>query len=45
MDYYRQHGIIKFRQVQGMKEANGRIGNSFHFGFASFIIKTVFEEL
>ena len=45
MDFYWWFQIYKFSQVQGMKEANGRLGNSFHFGFASFITKTVFEKL
>jgi len=33
-----------FRQVQGLNEANGRLGNSFHFGFAKYPMETGFEE-
>jgi hypothetical protein len=31
--------------VQGLKEANGRLGNSFHFGFAKYPKKIGVEEL
>lgn len=33
--------MFKLVQVQGMKEANGRLGNRFHFGIA---LSEVYKE-